>query len=417
MESLMSSSYSHPAGDSPANPAQFFMPPSGIGGDAFAGFRESFPEIIGNCPPLLQALDTVAKVAKTNSPVLVLGESGTGKELIASALHRLSPRANRRLVAINCSAIPEDLLEAELFGHEKGAFTGADRRRQGHFETAAGGTLFLDEIGEMPLRLQAKLLRVLQEKRFSPLGSDEVKLADVRIIAATNSDLEKAVLDKSFRLDLYYRLHVVPIVLPPLRDRGSDLDQLIAHFLDLANRVHSPERSCYLTQATLEKIRSYSWPGNVRQLQNLLDRLVILRSPDGAIHPDSLPQEFRNLGPSGIETKAAPLPASAPAANATVSPRPVTEGGPAAPAHLGLTPMFTLTESGVDLVKLIGDLENTLIVQALEMTKNNKNQAARLLGLNRTTLVERIKKRGISSLNRPSRDTASAAEEPGDDLP
>lgn len=413
----MSSSNSQPVGESPANPAQFFMPAAG-GNAAFAGLRDNFPDIIGSCPPLIQALETVAKVAKTNSPVLILGESGTGKELIASALHRLSPRANRRLVAINCSAIPEDLLEAELFGHEKGAFTGADRRRMGHFETAVGGTLFLDEIGEMPLRLQAKLLRVLQEKRFSPLGSDEIKVADVRIIAATNSDLEKAVLDKSFRLDLYYRLHVVPIVLPPLRDRGDDLSLLIAHFLDQSNRIHSPENPCYLTQSTYERLRAFNWPGNVRQLQNLVDRLVILRGPDGAIGPESLPAEFHvtldqaaALPGSQNRLKQPERPAIPPILSAGTQ---ETQRTPAS-AEVVPSQIYTLTERGVDLVHLIEELENTLIKQALEMTKNNKNQAARLLGLNRTTLVERIKKRGILTLNKPSRDNF-ALEESGDDL-
>ena len=205
-------------------------------GTNFQNIRQTLSEIKGQSTVMEKVLQTVAKVARSDSPVLINGESGTGKELIARAIHRLSPRVSRRFVAINCSAIPENLLESELFGHVKGAFTGAEGRRKGYFEEANGGTIFLDEIGDMPWRLQAKLLRVLQEKQFSPIGSNETKQADVRVVAATNVNLEKAVADKNFRLDLFYRLNVLPVRVPSLKERSEDVSILLNHFLDLSHQ-------------------------------------------------------------------------------------------------------------------------------------------------------------------------------------
>ncbi|MBI2603346.1 MAG: sigma-54-dependent Fis family transcriptional regulator [Deltaproteobacteria bacterium] len=341
-------------------------------------YRELFPEIAGRSPTLTHALRLVAKVARSPSSVLILGESGTGKELIASAIHRLSERRYKCFVAINCSAIPEELLEAELFGHEKGAFTGADRKRIGHFGAAEGGTIFLDEIGDMTPRLQSKLLRVLQEKQYSSVGSHTVKHVDVRIIAATNKDLEQAVKDNSFRLDLYYRLNVLPVELPPLRARAGDVELLLEHFCEQMNRLHLPETSCWFDPQALETLRSYSWPGNVRQLQNLVERLV-LTHPGGRIGKDDLPPEFvqaKDLEPRPADE----MPALAPPSSE------IYRAGASA----------QLPKMGLNLNEYIESLENNLILQALQRTNNNKNQASKLLGMNRTTLVEKIKKRNIS---------------------
>jgi transcriptional regulator with PAS, ATPase and Fis domain len=268
-----------------------------------ASWRDAFPEIIGRSVAMQRVLETVSKIARSDSSVLISGPSGTGKELIASAIHRLSPRSTKRFIPINCSAIPEDLLESELFGHEKGAFTGADRRRAGYFEIAEGGTILLDEIGDMPQRLQAKLLRVLQERKFSPLGGSELKRADVRVIAATNVDLEKAVAEGRFRLDLYYRLNVLPIHLPALNERSEDISSLLDHFLEISNRVHSPTNPCFFSQELVDHLSKYAWPGNVRELQNLVERVVVIKG-GGAISVDQLPREYQsaNTGSQPIPT-------------------------------------------------------------------------------------------------------------------
>ncbi len=333
-----------------------------------------FPEVVTQSVQMHHVLQLVAKMAKTNGSVLILGESGTGKELIASAIHRLSPRAHHPFLAINCSAIPDELLESELFGHAKGAFTGADRHREGYFGAANQGTVFLDEIGDMSLRLQAKLLRVLQEKTYSPVGSNRIVEADVRIIAATNVDLEKAIKEHLFRLDLYYRLHVLPIRIPPLRERYDDVECLLHHFLDIANQVHYKEVPCWFSPEAMATLCRYDWPGNVRQLQNIVERLVIVRE-GGEITGDDLPIECQ-LNPG-----------QAPSFRIEDSlPKPQLQY----PSAFG-----TLPTQGMNLAELIEDLENRYILEALQRTQNNKNQAARLLGLNRTTLVERLKKRKI----------------------
>lgn len=327
---------------------------------------------------MIEVLQLVHKIAKSSCPALILGESGTGKELIASAMHRLSDRARFPFVTINCSAIPENLLEAELFGYEKGAFTGADRKKIGHFGTADQGTIFLDEIGDMPITLQSKILRVLQEKQITPVGSCEVKHVDVRVIAATNIDIEQAIKGGRFRLDLYYRLNVLPVHLPPLRFRREDIEQLLDYFFKIANRINSHKKPCWLLPETILFLEGYHWPGNIRQLQNLVDRLSI--TMEGAIRTCDLPNEFQ-------VTDDIPTPPR--------TPKFEEEGVPAASTPVSTT--MTLPEQGLDLAKLVWDLENTLIEQALIRTKNNKNQAAKLLRLNRTTLVERLKKRNIQA--------------------
>jgi transcriptional regulator with PAS, ATPase and Fis domain len=342
----------------------------------------------------------------------VNGESGTGKELIARALHRLSTRSNRRFVAINCSAIPENLLESELFGYVKGAFTGAESKRKGYFEEAAGGTIFLDEIGDMPARLQAKLLRVLQEKQFTPIGSSEVKPANVRIVAATNINLEDAVRRQDFRLDLFYRLNVLPIRVPSLKERREDIRLLLEHFFSIANEQHAIANPCYLTPESLHALEIHDWPGNVRELQNLVERLVIMNG-GGAIHMWDLPQEYQHRAPKprfqdhNAETRVPlsnefepnmDLDGEDTSSNLMFRQRDnLIEGCQIEVKDL-------LPEDGLDLTKYIEELENSLILQALERTGYNKNRAAKLLGLNRTTLVERIKKRQLAPLNSPSKE-------------
>lgn len=355
---------------------------SGLSGN----WRDFFPEIVGHSPEIQNVLETVYKIAGSDSAVLVYGESGTGKELIASAIHRLSNRSSRQFVPINCSAIPENLLESELFGHEKGAFTGAHVRRPGHFEVADGGTIFLDEIGDMPLRLQAKLLRVLQEKQYTAVGGHLLKKANVRIVAATNIDLHEAIRDGRFRLDLFYRLNVLPVVLPPLRERQDDVVALLHHFLDKANRIHNVSRPCFLSREAIAVLAAYDWPGNIRELQNLIERLVVMID-GGEIKVEHLPPEYRESGYFRLEHGS----------------NPTTESiVPAALNHVLPTSKVTYPEShgilpdaGINLPKYIEDLENKMILDALQRTNQNKNQAAKLLGLNRTTLVERIKKRKI----------------------
>ena len=340
-----------------------------------------FPEIIGHSPEIRTVLDLVRRVASSDSGVLIQGESGTGKELIATAIHRLSARAGKRLLALNCSAIPENLLESELFGHEKGAFTGADRKRKGYFELASGGTIFLDEIGDMTLHLQSKLLRVLQEKKYIPLGGTETKTADARVIAATNTDLEQAIRqDRSFRLDLYYRLNVLPIRIPPLQERKTDIKDLLLHFLGVYNKTYAQHEPCYFAPETIALLTEYKWPGNVRQLQNLVERLVVTTA-GGELLVKHLPPEFQpakksNL--SGDVDKSLDMVATGDDIDQVVR----------AGARAFGEPGFKLNEH-------VKQLENQFIIKALRTTGNNRNRAAKILGLNRTTLVERIKKRRL----------------------
>lgn len=355
----------------------------------FAGgsLRQVFSEIVGRSEAIDSVLLTVGKIARSDAPVLIRGESGTGKELIAKAIHRMSGRASRRLIPVNCSAIPENLLEASLFGHVKGAFTGANQNQKGYFEAAEGGTLFLDEIGDMPLSLQAKILRVLQEKQYFPIGSTEPRFADVRIITATNVDLEDAVGKQRFRNDLYYRLNVLPVNLPPLRDRKGDIRLLLDHQMNLFNQTHSLVNPCHFSPEAYACLERHGWPGNVRELVNLTERLVVL-SGGGEINVESLPHEYR-LIKAGASAKPAEVPFY------------YTEST-APPQEASISEILPL--DGINLETYIEQLENTLIMQALERTGNNKNQAAKLLGLNRTTLVERIKKRKLAPLNAPSKE-------------
>jgi transcriptional regulator with PAS, ATPase and Fis domain len=385
---------------------------------------ESFPDIVGRSPAMMNVLETTLKVARASksSSVLILGESGTGKELVARSIHRLSSRANREFIALNCSAIPEDLLEAELFGHEKGAFTGADKKREGVFSRANGGTIFLDEIGDMKPRLQAKLLRVLQEKKFSSVGSNKLEDIDVRIVAATNVDLEVAVERGEFRLDLYYRLNVLPISLPPLRERGEDVVSLLEYFIAKANIDYQKPNHCYLSSEVVDILKRYTWPGNVRQLQNLVDRIVLLKE-GGRISLADLPSEFIHANKqSSLNTEQAVANKSQSVTIKESFDNSISEASSFTHGYtensedvysseiIGETDFNKVLESillpddGISLTKSIEALENHLILQALTMTGNNKNRAAKLLGMNRTTLVERIKKRGLIDLKAPSKE-------------
>jgi len=318
--------------------------------------RYGFDNIIGTSDEIKAVFELVKRVADTDSTILILGESGTGKELVARAIHYNSHRANRPIVPVNCAAIPEELLESELFGHVKGAFTGAISTRMGRFEMADGGTLFLDEIGDMSPKLQVKLLRVLQEKRFDPVGSNRTVEVDVRIITATNKNIEKGVREGWFREDLYYRLNVIPVQIPPLRDRPSDIPLLTKHFLEKFSEEHqvSPPQ---FTPESMEALAHYAWPGNIRELENLVERLVIL-FPGQGVMPSSLPGNLSQ------------------------------ESGK-------ITTRVQIPEDGISFKSVVSDFENELILKALEKTAWNKNKAASLLKLNRTTLVEKIKKRQL----------------------
>lgn len=322
---------------------------------------------------MLKLFKLLERVAATHSTVLIQGESGTGKELIARAIHLTSPRKDQPLIPVNCGAIPEDLLESELFGHVKGAFTGAVYSRPGRFELANGGTLFLDEIGDMSPKLQVKMLRVLQEKVVEPVGSVKSVKVDVRVIAATHKNLEQEVAQGRFREDLFYRLNVVPLFIPPLRERADDLVALVEHFMEKCTRMR--DRSpVTVGPEIMELFKMYRWPGNVRELENLIERLTILAEGEVTLRdlPDKILDGINQL-PDTAKTSTL-IPASAFAVH------------------------FGDEESAIDFNLEVEAFENQLILTALERTGWNKNKAARLLNLNRTTLVEKIKKKGFERL-------------------
>jgi DNA-binding NtrC family response regulator len=313
--------------------------------------------IVGRTAVMLQLFDLIRTVAATSSTVLVTGETGTGKELVARAVHDASPRRNSRFVAINCSAIPETLLEAELFGHVRGAFTGAVANRQGRIEQANRGTLFLDEIGTMSAALQAKLLRVLQAREFERVGESQTVKVDVRVIAATNSDLKRMVETGAFREDLFYRLNVIPVRMPALRERRADIPLLAQHFLDRLVAEATPARPrMTVSQDAQQALMAFGWPGNVRQLENVMERTFALSPGKVQITAADLPDEIREIS-----------------------------------AALG-NGDWILPEGGVDMDRLVSDFEHGLIRHALERTKGNKRQAADLLQLKRTTLIEKLKR-------------------------
>jgi DNA-binding NtrC family response regulator len=315
--------------------------------------------MVGKSAPMQALYQLIETVANTTATVLITGETGTGKEMVARAIHQTSVRRSQKFVAINCGAIPETLLEAELFGHVRGAFTGAVGSRQGRIEQADKGTLFLDEVGTMPSALQMKLLRVLQEREFERIGDPRTIKVDVRVIAATNADLAKMVKEGTFREDLFYRLNVVPVQLPPLRDRSEDIPLLVSRFIDKLEPGGDGREPLVVSQEAMRRLMAYPWPGNVRQLENVIERALALGGGRRRLDVDDLPPDMR--------AESTPL---------TVAPR--------------------LGESGVDLPALVQEFERQLIDQALTRTEGNRGAAARLLGLKRTTLVEKLRRMEIT---------------------
>jgi len=320
--------------------------------------RYGFDNIIGTGRGMKRIFELVETIAGLTSTVLIQGETGTGKELIAKAIHFNSQRKDQKMVSINCGAIPENLLESELFGHVKGAFTGAVQTRIGRFEQANGGTIFLDEIGNMPLALQVKLLRVLQEREFERVGGNSTVKVDVRIVAATSSNLEQMVKDGTFREDLYYRLNVIPIDLPPLRERREDIPLLVQRFIEHFCETHKLDLKT-ISPHVLKVLMAYDWPGNVRQLENIAERMVALTANRPAILPADLPGEIQNRD------------------------------------SLNFVPLIEIPEGGISFQDVVTDMERELILQSLRKTNGNKKLAAKLLNLKRTTLIEKIKRIGL----------------------
>ncbi|MBI5587547.1 MAG: sigma-54-dependent Fis family transcriptional regulator [Deltaproteobacteria bacterium] len=315
--------------------------------------------ILGTSSEIQEVRDVIGKIADTDSTVLILGESGTGKELVARALHYGSTRNNKPFVPINCAAIPEDLLESELFGYEKGAFTGAIATKIGRFEAAHEGTVFLDEIGDMSPGLQVKILRVLQEKEFERVGGRSSIKVDVRVVAATNQDLERAVEEKKFRNDLYYRLNVIPIHLPPLRERKEDIALLISHFTEkIALRKKKTVKG--INPEAVKMLEGYDWPGNIRELENLVERLVVLKEPNSCITVRDLPDKIRKVSMESAGFSAA-----------------------------------SFSAEGMDFNTAVDNFEKDLILNALNKVNGVKKKAAEILNLNRTTLIEKMKRKGL----------------------
>jgi two-component system response regulator AtoC len=317
--------------------------------------RYRFEGIVGKSRAMAKLFQLLETVAPTNSTILVTGETGTGKEVVAKAIHHNSPRRMQRFVALNCSAIPETLLEAELFGHVRGAFTGAVGNRQGRLEQAHKGTLFLDEVGTMSAALQMKLLRVLQEREFERVGDSHTTKVDVRVIAATNTELHRLVADGQFREDLYYRLNVIPVQLPPLRERKEDIPLLVRHFLEKFQAA-AARAPLTVSQEAMRGLMAYQWPGNVRQLEHAVERAVAFSAGRTQIDIADLPPEIQQA------------------------------------EEPSLSSAVTLPEDGLDLDRFVASIERDLIQRSLERTGGNKGQAARLLNLKRTTLVEKLKR-------------------------
>ena len=317
---------------------------------------ETFRSLIGRSPNFESLLRSASMIAATDVTVLITGETGTGKEVIANALQQKSTRADEAFIAINCAALPESIAESELFGHSKGAFTGATGNQTGKLQAAHKGTLFLDEIDSLSLPIQAKLLRFLETGECQPVGQTQTQIVDVRVIAATNTSLDKKIESGEFRRDLYFRLNVVPLQIPPLRERTADVELLIKHFTAHFTEEHGMEAPKF-SKTTINLLSKYGWPGNVRELRNLCERLAVLL-PGKSIEPANLPFEYTN------------------------------ENAAAA----GAQPSFSLPESGIDLETLEIDLIN----QALKRTNGNRSKSARLLGMSRDTLLYRIQKYSIS---------------------
>lgn len=335
---------------------------------------------VGVSPAMLDVYKTIGRVAGQDVPVLIRGESGSGKELVARAIYQYSRRATEPFLAINCAAIPENLLESELFGHEKGAFTGADQRRIGKFEQCNGGTLLLDEVGDMPQLLQGKVLRLLQDQKFERVGGNTTISTNVRLIAATNRPLEQMVEDGTFREDLMYRLNTITIRIPPLRERVGDVPILLERFLSkFARELHRSELEG-IAPAALELLKSYHWPGNIRELQSVV-RNAILNTPGTVIVPDSLPQEVRTLAPEG------PAQGSSSVAAATVA-----QGGVDLPQFVS----DRLSAESKDLyAECLEVMEKYLLTRVLQETQGNQSRAAEILGITRGKVRDRVSAFGI----------------------
>ena len=314
--------------------------------------RFGLGSMAGKSAPMRALFQLIETVAPTAATILITGETGTGKEMVARAIHQTSPRHRGRFVAINVSAIPETLLDAELFGHARGAFTGAVAMRQGRLEQADGGTLFLDEVGTMPMPLQMKMLRVLQEREFERIGDSRTIKVDVRIVAATNADLSKMVKDGAFREDLYYRLNVIPVHIAPLRERIEDIPLLVQTFV----AKFAPDREVTVSQDAMRRLMAYAWPGNVRQLENAIERAIAMSGARPQIEVGDLAADLQTNGEAMTK------------------------------------PVVELPPGGIDLPVLIAQIEKDMIERALARTEQNKGAAARLLGLKRTTLVEKLKR-------------------------
>ncbi len=340
---------------------------------------ESF-RIVGESPSIREVFDVVERAAGSQSTVMIYGESGTGKELIARALHMNSPRASKPFIAVNCGAIPHELLESELFGYEKGSFTGAVNTRIGRMELANQGTIFLDEIGDMPTSLQVKLLRVLAEREIDRIGSTKPTPIDIRVITATHRNLEESIKVGKFRADLFYRLNIIPINLPSLRERKTDIPLLANHFL---KQFNGATKSKTISNEAMNFLVNYSWPGNIRELANFVERMVVL-SIGPTIMPRDLPDKV--FGDAQKE-KCQPLEGEE-----------EEEGNPALILQQSLRQSFHvgIPEGGINLKKTVEEFEKELLLEALEKTGWVKNKAANLLGLNRTTLVEKLKKLKIT---------------------
>jgi DNA-binding NtrC family response regulator len=335
-------------------------PSAGPASDPRAWRDRHAPWLLGNDPAMQPVLDLLSQVADTRCTVLITGESGTGKELAARSLHAGSARASKPFVAVNCAAIPPNLVESELFGHAKGAFTGATAARLGRFAQADGGTIFLDEIGEMEPGIQAKLLRLIQDGELYPVGEEMPTQIDVRILAATNRNLEREVGTGRFRADLYWRLNVIPVEMPALRNRPTDIVRLAEHFLARANERHRRQVGAFEPQV-LSALKGYQWPGNIRELENVVERLVIVKG-SGTLTVGDLPASIRT--PREMAPPGSPLP--------------------------------ELPKDGTDLRAMLEAVEDRMIGEALERTGGNKNRAAELLGLNRTTLVEKLRRKRVA---------------------
>ncbi|VAX30416.1 Nitrogen regulation protein NR(I) [hydrothermal vent metagenome] len=338
-----------------------------------------FENMVGSSQEMNRVYELIERVSDSDSTILIQGESGTGKEIVAKTIHYNSTRRDKPLIPINCGAIPEALIESELFGHEKGAFTGATNSRTGRFELAHGGTIFLDEIGELPVSLQVKLLRVLQEQSFERVGGVKSIQVDVRIVAATNQDLEKAIAEKRFREDLYYRLNVIPINIPPLRKRKDDIPLLVDHFIDKFNQKKN-KKVTGITSEAIALLLKYYWPGNIRELENLVERMMVLMKDENMITTDDVPEKL-------IMSRRKTLP-----------------------FH------FELPEEGIVFAETVSAFENQILDLSLSRANGVKNRAAQLLHMNRTTLVEKLKKRRITAAAKQALSQQFYRKEEGETL-